>query len=233
MHEDLKTLPMASFSIPKPPADSQLYMEKGNDGAVLLSITTERLNISPVSSAEIDDYHRFLFSNPKVMEKFGTGEVRTRTFVEDRIANWIQRWESGDPFGAYAIRLNSGEFVGHIVLGHGDDPGHSELAYLIRDDYWGRGYGSEAAQAVVQNIAPILRAYGFSVEGETFSYIDATARPDNPASIKILEQLGMKVIGTSEKFGAFREHFRIEVSSPSPDKSWEIFTLGDRTIIKE
>jgi hypothetical protein len=48
-----------------------------------------------------------------------------------------------------------------------------------------------------------------------------------------LKQLGMNVITTSEKFGAFREYFRVQVPNPSPDKSWEILNLSDRIIARE
>jgi RimJ/RimL family protein N-acetyltransferase len=233
MPEYQKTAPSNYLKLPAPPVESFLFLEKRADETLEIKIQTERLGISPVSMTDSDDYFKFLFSNPKVMEKFGSGEVRTPTFVEDLISKWIKRWESGDPFGAFVIRLHTGEFAGHIVLGHGDWPGHSELAYLIRYEFWGKGYGTEAAQGIVQHLAPMLRAYGYTVDGKSFSYIDATARPDNPASVKILEQLGMHEFTSSEKFGAFRKHFRIPVPHPSPDTSWEILALADRTIARE
>ena len=214
-----------------PPAE--VVLDQRMDGSISAFITTERLIISPVTLADAAEYHQHLFSDPKVMEKFATGAVRDRTFVDERINVWVERWKSGVPFGGFAIRSKSGEFIGHVVLGHGDDPGHSELAYLIRADKWAQGYGSEAVSAVVQGLAPLLRAYGFKVENGDFQFIDATARPDNPGSVKILEHLGMKVVNTSEKFNAQREHFRGEVSSPDPSKSWRIDVLSDRIITTE
>lgn len=124
-------------------------------------------------------------------------------------------------------------FIGHVVLGHGDDPGHSEIAYLIRADKWGQGYGSEAVQGVVQGLAPLLRAYGYQVENGQFRFIDATARPDNPGSGKILANLGMDVVSTSKKFGEQREHYRGKVARPNPAGSWEMLVLSDRTLIRE
>lgn len=167
------------------------------------------------------------------MEKFATGEVRDRDYVDGRINTWVERWRSGDPFGGFVIRDKSGEFIGHVVLGHGDDPGHSEIAYLIRADKWRQGYGSEAVRGVVQGLAPLLRAYGYPVENGQFRFIDATARPDNPGSGKILADLGMDVVSTSEKFGASREHYRGEVALPQPTGSWEMLVFVDRTLIRE
>jgi RimJ/RimL family protein N-acetyltransferase len=137
---------VANLTLPKPPLESHLSIEKLDEGAIRITIETERLRISPVCLADVEEYSRFLFGNSTVMEKFASGKVRTTAFVEEQILNWVKRWESGDPFGAFTIRLRSGEFVGHIVLGHGDKPGHSEVAYLIRDDFWSNGYGSEAAR---------------------------------------------------------------------------------------
>jgi ribosomal-protein-alanine N-acetyltransferase len=195
-----------------------VVLDQRMDGSISAFITTERLIVSPVTHADAAEYHQHLFSDPKVMEKFATGVVRDRTFVDERVNVWVERWKSGDPFGGFAIRSKSGEFIGHVVLGHGDHPGHSEIAYLIRADKWAQGYGSEAVRAVVEGLAPLLRVYGFKVENGDFRMIDATARPDNPGSGKILENLGMNVVDTSEKFNALREHFRGAVSLPDPLK---------------
>jgi RimJ/RimL family protein N-acetyltransferase len=215
------------------PTDAQVSIERRMDGSIGVTIETERLRVAPVTHADAAEYHQHLFSDPTVMGKFATGEVRDRAYVDGRINAWVERWKSGDPFGGFVIRDRSGQFIGHVVLGHGDDPGHSEIAYLIRADKWGQGYGSEAVRGVVQGLAPLLRAYGYSVENGDFRSIDATARPDNPGSGKILTNLGMDVVSTSEKFGAVREHYRGEVALPNATASWEMLVFGDRTLIRE
>ncbi len=215
------------------PTDAQVSIERRMDGSIGVIIETERLRVAPVTHADAAEYHQHLFSDPTVMGKFATGEVRDRAYVDGRINAWVERWKSGDPFGGFVIRDRSGQFIGHVVLGHGDDPGHSEIAYLIRADNWGQGYGSEAVRGVVQGLAPLLRAYGYSVENGDFCFIDATARPDNPGSGKILTNLGMGVVSTSEKFGAVREHYRGEVALPNATASWEMLVFGDRTLIRE
>lgn len=212
---------------------SQIQIEQRADGSIAVAIETKRLIVEPVRHSDAENYHRHLFGDPRVMEKFATGEVRDRAFVDGRINTWVERWKSGDPFGGFVIRLKSGEFVGHVVLGHGDEPGRSEIAYLIRADKWGQGYGSEAVRGVVQGLAPLLRAYGFRVEGGEFQLIDATARPDNPGSCKILSNMGMKVVSTSEKFNSFREHYQGKVERPDPLNTFEALMVSDRTIIRE
>jgi RimJ/RimL family protein N-acetyltransferase len=167
------------------------------------------------------------------MEKFGKGETQDRNYVDKRINTWVERWKSGDPFGGFAIRLKSGEFVGHVVLGHGDHPGHSEIAYLIRSDKWQLGYGSEAVRGVVQGLAPLLRVYGFKVEGAEFRVIDATASPDNDGSIAVLLKVGMAKIGSLGKFNTERILYQGQVALPDPTLSWESLVSSYRIITRD
>jgi len=67
---------------------------------------------------------------------------------------------------------------------------HAELGYWLGVPYWGKGYATEAAQAVVE--------YGFEVL--KLHRIYASIFPHNPASGRVLEKIGM----TRE--GRLREH---------------------------
>jgi RimJ/RimL family protein N-acetyltransferase len=62
--------------------------------------------------------------------------------------------------------------------------GAVELGYWIARPFWGRGYATEAAVALID----IARALGFTqLEGSHFL--------DNPASARVLEKLGFEPIG--------------------------------------
>ncbi|WP_339148788.1 MULTISPECIES: GNAT family N-acetyltransferase [unclassified Sutcliffiella] len=61
-----------------------------------------------------------------------------------------------------------------------------ELGYWIGRPYWGKGYGTEAARAVV--------AFGFKELGLNKMFAGAFA--DNPGSWRIMEKVGMKHEGT-------------------------------------
>lgn len=39
-----------------------------------------------------------------------------------------------------------------------------------------------------------------------------TARPDNPASGRILEKVGMKFVRAEEKYGAMRHHYAMDLN---------------------
>ena len=69
---------------------------------------------------------------------------------------------------------------------------HAELGYWIGVPYWGKGYATEAAKAVVR--------YGF--EQIKLNRIFAHHFKPNPASGKVLRKIGMKYEG------CMRQHVR-------------------------
>lgn len=113
-------------------------------------------------------------------------------------------------------------FIGHVILG-GADPAvvkiedqelnASELAYLFHTKSWGKGYGTEAVTAVVQDYALEMAKKEYRVNNNAFQAICATSRQDNTASRKILLFQGMKKIGETFKFGAQRDEFAISLES--------------------
>ena len=73
--------------------------------------------------------------------------------------------------------------VGSCGLGRRPS-GAVELGYWIARPFWGRGYATEAAVALID----IARALGFTqLEGSHFL--------DNPASARVLEKLGFEPVG--------------------------------------
>jgi RimJ/RimL family protein N-acetyltransferase len=57
----------------------------------------------------------------------------------------------------------------------------AEIGYTFHPDHWGRGYATEAAQAIVR--------YLFDEVGVT--RIESSAHPDNPPSLRVMEACGM------------------------------------------
>ena len=66
-----------------------------------------------------------------------------------------------------------------------------ELAYHYLPSAWGKGYGSEAAAAVI--------AYGLSVLG--LDRIIAICFPENIGSWRVMEKAGMRYVGTASYYG--------------------------------
>ena len=70
-----------------------------------------------------------------------------------------------------------------LVLAHA----RGTLGYWVGVPYWGRGYATEAAEAVL--------AHAFGALG--LHRVQATHLTRNPASCRVMEKLGMRVEGSS------------------------------------
>ncbi|WP_079504987.1 GNAT family N-acetyltransferase [Mesobacillus jeotgali] len=102
---------------------------------------------------------------------------------------WISRHEEnfeGDRFYEFAVTdRESGELYGAVALSNNQRFSNGEIAYWVGEDYWGKGYATEAAQAVVK--------FAFEVKG--YHKVYARYFQSNPASGKVMEKLGMKEEG--------------------------------------
>lgn len=98
----------------------------------------------------------------------------------------------------FAVELKeTGQLVGCIGLGIQAAHKRAEIAYWIGKEYWGHGYASEAARAVVR--------FGFTTCD--LNRIYAFAMSHNPASTGVMKKVGMTYEGTfpqhAVKWGEF------------------------------
>lgn len=206
--------------------DSEINFFSNEEGALFVTIDTDRLHIRSVKATEAEyDRYAALFGSQDVMEKYATGQTKTRDEIRTRIEDvWVKRWCEHDPYAGLAVFIkDTGEFIGHVVLGHGDTAGESEIAYLFHKPHWGKRYGSEAVTAIVKEYASATVQEGYTLEGKPLEKIVATARPDNPAACRILEKVGMHFVSEEEKYGATRYHYSIdlsEIQAQSSVNSW-------------
>jgi RimJ/RimL family protein N-acetyltransferase len=84
----------------------------------------------------------------------------------------------------------------------------ADIGYVLRRDRWGRGYATEAAQLLVD--------FGFKDLG--LYRIWATSHPDNPASSRVLEKIGMafegRIRGHMFVKGAWRDSLAYAILEP-------------------
>ena len=100
----------------------------------------------------------------------------------------------------FAITLQTeGSFIGTMGLELDREHERAELGYWIGKPYWGSGYATEAAKAVV--------AHGFQVLKLNRIYAYYFTR--NPASGRVLEKIGMRYEGCrrrhTKKWGNFED----------------------------
>lgn len=144
------------------------------------AIATQRLRLVVPTLAMVPAMARFA-NNRAIYEMLARlphpyDETHARQFVET-----IAR---GPTTHAYAIVSGSGEYIGVISLMQ-FEPGAPELGYWLGQPFWGHGYASEAAFALVA----ATRATG------AFSGLTAKALVDNSASCRVLEKAGLARTG--------------------------------------
>jgi len=79
------------------------------------------------------------------------------------------------------------------------------VAYLLSKAYWGQGLATEGARAGLQ--------YGFEVLG--LDQIVGLVHPENRASQRVLEKLGMSFVDRSHYFGLELLRYRLDRSTSS------------------
>jgi len=146
------------------------------------TLHTERLTLRPFTADDAPDIQRLC----------GAYEVAYNTLMiphpypEGAAAEWIAKHqEDFDQNRIVHFALDDGQIAGAMGLVMKDE-GIAEIGYWVGVPFWGRGYATEAAHAVMR--------YGFEERG--LQRIFAMHYGRNPASGRVLQKIGMKCEGT-------------------------------------
>jgi len=146
-------------------------------------IETERLTLRKMRE---EDAEAFLdiFSDPIAMQYFG-GVI----FDRARMDEWVRsNLEHDRKFGFSLLSVilkESGEVIGDCGLETDEIDGETivGIGFDFRRSFWGNGYATEAARAVLE--------YGFTEFG--FDMISGWIDPNNGPSQRVAERIGMAV----------------------------------------
>lgn len=142
-------------------------------------IETARLYLRQFTPEDLDDLYR-IYSDPEIMN-YITG-VRTREATETAIHTMLKRWEENN-FGMWAlVHKIDRKMIGRCGLGFLDNTPEVELGYALDKVYWNQGLVTEASFASLN--------YGFQIL--KLERIVAIARPENIASQRVIQKVGMK-----------------------------------------
>jgi len=89
------------------------------------------------------------------------------------------------------FRKDTGEFIGNAGLQVVPDTSEVEIAYHYLPSVWGKGYGTEAAVAILDEG---LRHLGLP-------NVIAICLPENVGSWRIMEKAGMRYLGLASYYG--------------------------------
>lgn len=121
-----------------------------------------------------------MFSDPLVMRYVADGKPAGRVVAEKALTSMIAHWRR-EGFGRWAAEdKRTDQFVGFGGLR--SLFGTPEVVYHFWPAHWGKGLATELACASLR--------YGF--EEHRFKRIVAVAKPENSASIHVMEKLGMR-----------------------------------------
>jgi ribosomal-protein-alanine N-acetyltransferase len=165
--------------------------------AELPRIKTARLLLRPYTLTDATDVQRLAGDRDIASTTASIPLPYDDGVAEQWIATHHRRFEQGTGLDLAITRDPDGALVGAIELRFEPEHDRAELGYWIGKPYWGRGYATEAARALVR--------YSFDTLGLHRIYARHFTR--NQASGKVLQKIGM----THE--GQRRQH----------EKKWSIY----------
>ena len=149
-------------------------------------LSTERLLLRPFRLADA----------PHIQRLAGAREVALNTlhiphpYPDGAAEQWIAKHASGDEL-TFAIEHDD-VLVGAIGLIPDRAHQRAELGYWIGMPYWGRGFATEAVQAIVD----------YGSRAQALRRVHAQVFTRNPASARVLRKAGF------EHEGTLRQHFK-------------------------
>lgn len=115
---------------------------------------TERLVIRPLELTDLDSFYD-MQSNPNVMRFIKKTMNREESIKElNRFINYYQEKEIYFKIWAVETKLEQ-QFIG-ICGVYKNDKSEFEIAYRLRELYWGKGYGKEIAKGLINYCFQIL-----------------------------------------------------------------------------
>ncbi|RUS64928.1 N-acetyltransferase [Pseudorhodobacter sp. E13] len=164
-------------------------------------VITERLRMEPFQPQHLEGLFA-MDGDPEVMRFIGDGKPRTRAETQAAIERVQGRWALfGFSWWALMSRAD-GAVLGSACVQHlaHEEAAPLEIGWRLRRDAWGQGFASEAARAAV--------AFAFTRVG--VDHVIAVAHPDNRASIRVMERLGMRDLGIEQHYGQSCATYRLD-----------------------
>lgn len=156
---------------------------------------TDRLTLRRFTPEDAADNYR-IYTDPENMRFMGRRPDSVE-FERYHIRRHIAEYYDRHGFGLWAAVLKEdGRLVGRcgFLYQQVEDRREVEVTYLIDRHYWGRGLATEATREVVR--------LGFENFG--FPRIVAMINPENVASVRVAEKVGMRY-GRRVEFKEFGE----------------------------
>lgn len=157
-----------------------------------MEIITKRLILRDYVETDLDDIHEYGI-DPEVVKymPFGPNTIEdSRNFLDRRMKK--QKEEPRTDYGLAVELKSEGKLIGGCKINMTTKM-EAHLGYILNQNYWGNGYATEAAKAMVE--------FAFNDLGVHRIYSDC--HPENAASIRVLEKVGMVLEGRRREYMIF------------------------------
>ncbi|MEP0933804.1 MULTISPECIES: GNAT family N-acetyltransferase [unclassified Leptolyngbya] len=162
------------------------------------NLTTGRLQLRPCSRLDIEFLHT-LWMNDRIRYYLFDDRIisheESRTFIEASLNSFERHG-----YGLWLVH-HQNQCIG--FAGFLDTEAIPSLIYGIHPDFWGQGYATEAARAVLEYGLRILK----------LQEVNADVDEPNIASVQVLRKLGMKQVNRTLVNGRPLLYFSIEPDS--------------------
>lgn len=149
-------------------------------------LTTDRLILRELTTADAAQLYK-LDNDPQVMKYIGSyhGQERSLEDCEGVVERQREYYKKHPGLGIWATILKKDHsFIGWTTLKYLDATQQVELGYRYLPEFWNQGYATEMCTSLV--------TYGFETLG--LNEIVAVAQPQNIASIRVMEKVGMSYV---------------------------------------
>jgi RimJ/RimL family protein N-acetyltransferase len=150
------------------------------------TLETERLRLRTFVEADFDDYAR-MCADPEMMRYIGQGTAVSRADAWRSLAMLLGHWQLRG-YGMWAVEEKAtGAFIGRLGLHYPEGWPAIEVGWLIDRARWGQGLATEGGRAAIN----------FGFERLNLERISSVIHPENAASIRVAEKLGMRLERTA------------------------------------
>jgi ribosomal-protein-alanine N-acetyltransferase len=170
-------------------------------------VTTERLVLRALEDTDAEALHRIM-GETDVLRYFPNPAPPSLEKVREMIEAQRTHWNThGHGWWAVTDR-DAGTYLGWSGLQYLPETDETEVAFLLGQESWGRGLATEAGRAGLR--------FGFETHG--LASIVAIVHPENRASRRVIEKLGMIFVDEKPYFGMDCCRYRIERDAFTPPR---------------
>lgn len=142
---------------------------------------TERLSLKVIENTDLQAFER-IWGDPEVMNHLGGAASLEK--LPEVLAFYASCYKENALSVFSIVEKRSGLVIGAAGFNIEESLAEVELIYHFSKSFWGQGYASEAVRSCLE----LAKAH------PQIHIVNASAAPDNKASIHILERAGFKFV---------------------------------------